>query len=427
MTNDSPMPSERTNNRILCVTSNFPRWRDDSTTPFVLNLAKDLQELGWRVDILAPHAEQGTASVETLDGVHIERFSYLWPQRLQSICYHGGALVNLRRDKSNLLKIPLFVAAEWLALIKRLATGNYDLLHSHWILPQGFTGVLAAKPLGIPHVTTVHGGDVFALQGPLTRPFKRFSLQNVDAVTVNSSATQNEVQKIAYRLNNLQKIPMGVTVDSVDADDPRIRNLQQKFRRNAGPLLIFAGRVVKEKGIEDILEATRHLKAICPDTTALIVGDGQDRKQLEETTSALGLEDRVKFTGWIKPEEIPIYLAAGDIFVGPSRQSRDGWIEAQGLTFIEAMISRTPVVATRSGGIVDSVIHEQTGLLVDERAPEQIADAAYRLMSDLKLRTHIVDSAFTLASDHFSRAASAQAFSSLFSSVLRDRSSKVAQ
>ncbi len=54
--------------RILCVTSNFPRWEGDSTTPFILHLAQDLIELGWEVDVLAPHAPS-TAAQEALGGV----------------------------------------------------------------------------------------------------------------------------------------------------------------------------------------------------------------------------------------------------------------------------------------------------------------------------------------------------------------------
>jgi len=85
-------------NKILCLTSNLPRWQGDSTTPFVLNLARDLQRIGWQVDILAPHAP-GCAKRETLRGVNIQRFQYLWPETQQTVCYQGGALINLRRNR----------------------------------------------------------------------------------------------------------------------------------------------------------------------------------------------------------------------------------------------------------------------------------------------------------------------------------------
>ena len=62
--------------RLLCVTSNFPRWSGDSTTPFVLHLAQDLQSLGWEVHVLAPHAPDAELS-EIIGCVRVERFRYL--------------------------------------------------------------------------------------------------------------------------------------------------------------------------------------------------------------------------------------------------------------------------------------------------------------------------------------------------------------
>lgn len=406
--------------RILCVTSNFPRWEGDSTTPFVLHLAQDLQELGWRVDVLAPHAP-GTSPREILGEVHVERFRYLWPANLETVCYQGGALINLRRNRGNLLKLPALVIAEWFAVLRRLAGRHYDLLHSHWILPQGFTGAMAAGPLRIPHVLTAHGGDVFALRGGVLTAFKRFALKNADAVTVNSSATQRAVESIAPGLVNLHRVPMGVTIHSMPKEDPVVVEIRNRYRRGNGPLLLFVGRVVHEKGIEDFLQAVGRLSDLMPEVTGVIVGEGQDRPELQARAGAMGLADRVTFTGWIPSERVPAFLSAADVFVGPSRQAKDGWVEAQGLTFLEAMIARTPVVATRVGGIVDSVRDGQTGLLVDEQAPEQIAQAVLRLFREPGLAATLVENGFRLAATEFSREATALSFAELFAKLISKR------
>src|SRR4029079_6948243 len=70
--------------RILSLTSSVPRWAGDSCAPFVLHLARDLQDLGWEVDVLAPHAP-GAATSEKLEGVRIDRFRYLWPSSLETV------------------------------------------------------------------------------------------------------------------------------------------------------------------------------------------------------------------------------------------------------------------------------------------------------------------------------------------------------
>ena len=403
--------------RILCVTSNFPRWADDSTTPFILHLAQDLQKLDWEVDVLAPHAK-GTAKSEILGGVHVERFRYLWPSSLETVCYQGGALINLRKNRVNYFKLPALIACESLNLFLRFIQRKYDLLHSHWILPQGFTGVLTAGPLRIPHVTTVHGGDIFGLKGTLLTIFKRLALRHADAVTVNSSVTEKAVKKILPVLKELHRIPMGVSIHK-SATSSFSRKLRNQYRRGKGPLLIFVGRLVEEKGVDDLIRAVSILKPKFPDMTALIIGEGQDRQELESISIMLGLSDQVFFPGWVKPDLVPAYLAAGDIFIAPSKKAKDGWIEAQGLTVIEAMMAKTPVITTRIGGIVDSVKHGETGLLVEEKSPNEIAKAIDQLAREPFLANYLSDQGYKLALSRFSRATSAETFSALFDRMIQ--------
>jgi len=402
--------------RILCLTSNFPRWKGDSTTPFVLNLAQDIQRLGWQVDILAPHAP-GCKLIENIDGIHVERFRYLWPEKYQSICYNGGALVNLRKDKTNYVKSPFLIACEWAAVTKRLKSRHYDLLHSHWILPQGFTGALSAGPLKIPHVLTVHGGDVFGLKGTILAGFKRFALNRADTITVNSSATQKAVESLIGASDKIIRIPMGVNVEFIDKNEARAVAIREKYRKKNGFLVVFVGRLVEEKGIGDLIEAVAIFKEKSPEVTAMIVGEGQDRPMFESQVKEKGLEDSVVFLGWVAPEKVPFYLAAADVFVGPSRPARDGWIEAQGLTFLEAMSANTPVIATRQGGIVDSVIDGKTGFLVEHSNPKEIVDKLLYIKKSPSM-FEITSNAIKKVQNEFSREHSALLFSNLFQKQL---------
>lgn len=406
--------------RILCVTSNFPRWQGDSTTPFVLHLAQDLAARGWHVDVLAPHAPDA-ARREQLGGIDVRRFRYLWPARAQTVCYQGGALINLRRNPLNKLKLPALIAAETLAVASRLANGHYDLLHSHWILPQGFTGMLARTGRRLPHVLTVHGGDIFGLQGRVLGWFKRTALNAADAVTVNSSVTEAAVRALTPDLRNLRRIPMGVATNPPDAEQRALgAQLRARYRRDNGPLLLYIGRLVEEKGVADLLHATALLRAEQPHLTTLIVGEGQDRADLEALARQLGIQHNTHFTGWIDSDAIPAHYAAADAFIGPSRTAANGWIEAQGLTFLEAMAAGTPVIATRSGGIVDYLIDGDTGLLVAERAPEQIAAAVRRLIAEPDLGPALAARGRALVNQHYSRDASAEHFAQLFSTLLGD-------
>jgi glycosyltransferase involved in cell wall biosynthesis len=402
--------------RILCVTSNLPRWAGDATTPFVLHLASDLTELGWDVEALAPHAE-GAATSEVLDGVAVRRFRYLVPASAQTVCYQGGALVNLRRRPTNKLKLPALVAAEWAALSRRVATGAFDVVHAHWLLPQGLVATL--PPRRVPVVVTAHGGDVFGLPGPMLARAKASALRAADAVTANSSFTEAALRRLAPDLGAVERIPMGVSTAAPASKV--VADVRARHRRGDGPLVVFAGRLVEEKGVDDLLEAMARLAGAHPDATALVLGDGQDRAAFEARAAALGVASRVTFGGWAEPAAVAAALAAADVVAAPSKQAPDGWVEAQGLTVVEAMAVGTPVVATRSGGVGDAVVDGETGLLVDEGSPAALAAAIARLATDRALAERCAAAGRRVAVDRYSREATASAFSDLFDGLLERR------
>jgi phosphatidyl-myo-inositol dimannoside synthase len=401
--------------RLLVVTSNYPRWAGDSTTPFVLHLCQALVARGWGVDVLAPHAP-GAAADEDLAGVPVHRFRYLWPEGAETVCYQGGALVNLRRSRANVAKLPALVGAEWVAVRRRLRRGDYAAVHAHWALPQGLVGVTAAGRR-VPVVVTVHGGDVFALDQAPLRAAKRRAFTRAAAVTVNSSATERAVLDVA-RPRRLERIPMGIEVDP--AVDPEVvARVRREHRRGDGPLLALVGRVVEEKGVFDLLDAVDHLRADRPDVTAVVVGEGQDRAEAERRAAERGLGGHVRFVGWVDAAEVPAWLAAADLVVAPSRTGPDGWTEGQGLAIVEAMAARRPVVATDSGGIGDAVVDGETGLLVPEGQPEALAAAVARLADDPALAARLAQAGRANAVERFSAGASADAFSALFEELVR--------
>jgi len=397
---------------VLFVTSSYPRWNGDNTTPFVHHLAQDLRALGWDVCVLAPHAP-GAARREILDGVPVHRFRYPWPESLETVCYDGGALVKLRTNRWLLLRIPFLVAAQWFVLLRRLLGGRVALVHSHWLLPQGLTSGIATAIRRRPHLATVHGSDVFALQGTVSRACKRIAIRLADAVTVNSAATRAAVLPLAPAASELALIPMGAAVPgpSIDGEAAALRTA---LRRGNGPLLVFVGRLVPEKGVDDLLHAVRLLEAELPDLTAMIVGDGPERASLEQLAAHLGIGDRVRFTGWLSPADVQRRLRAADALVAPSRPGIDGTTEAQGLVIAEGMLAGLPVIGTSIGGIVDAIRDGETGLTVLPGSPEAIAGAIRRLAGDAGLARHLAERGRALATAEFTREASARRFSALY-------------
>jgi phosphatidyl-myo-inositol dimannoside synthase len=392
--------------RVLMVASSFPRWAGDSSGPFVLNLAQDLQRCGWAVDVLAPHAP-GAVCREDMGGVGVERFRYWWPSRFETLCYGGGVLGNLRRNRLNAVKVPPLVLAEWLALMRLLARRRYDIVHSHWLLPQGLVASLAARLSRARHVTTVHGSEVLDLRGRMVAAFERVALRGAAAVTVNSPATRAAVEAIAPGLGDLHTIPMGIAVDRMPDADAAAR-IRAAHRRGSGPLLAFVGRLIPEKGVGDLIEAVALLAPRFPDLTVLLVGDGSGRDGFESLARERGVADRLSFVGPVAPADVYDHMAAADLFVGPS------WHESFGLVFAEALHLGLPVVAAEVGGVVETVVHEETGLLVPPRAPEAIAAAVERIVRDPERARAMAAAGKAVVSRRLSRPAVAAAFSSLF-------------
>ncbi len=210
---------------------------------------------------------------------------------------------------------------------------------------------------------------------------------------------------------------MGVAAGPA-AESPRPDDLRARYRRGSGPLLIFVGRLVEQKGVGDLIRAVALVADERPDVTLMVLGEGQDRADFEALTTSLNLAERVSFLGWADPDAVHNYLAAADVFVGPSLSA-----EGQGLAFVEAMRAGTPVVATPCGGIVDAVRHEETGLLVDAGAPERIAEAVRRLLRDPALAARLVRNGGDLVAREFTRERTARAYSSVISARLAMRRS----
>jgi glycosyltransferase involved in cell wall biosynthesis len=142
--------------------------------------------------------------------------------------------------------------------------------------------------------------------------------------------------------------------------------------RSSGDKVIYVGRLIRKKGIADLLLAMRQL----PDVEVLIVGDGPDRPRLESLAQGMS----VTFTGQVMPSSVRDYLQQARVLVLPSYLG-DGLPNA----ILEAMACGVPVVATRTAGIPDLVQHGETGFLFKTGDIQQLAYYMERLLGDDRL------------------------------------------
>lgn len=365
--------------RILVLTSTFPRWPDDSEPPFVYQLCRRLRD-DYDITVLAPHAP-GAKAYEQLGGIAVHRFRYA-PETLELLAYEGGIPAKLKRSAALWLLVPVFLIAQFWATLRLIRSIRPDVVHAHWLIPQGLIAVLAGK-LGRnkPRILmTAHGADLFAFEGKLGRLLKRQALTGADHVSVVSREMADRVQAQGVAANAITIAPMGT--DLIDAFVPRDPVTE-------APTLVFAGRLVEKKGVADLLAAMPQVLSLVPEARLLIVGDGPLHQQLVAVAEQLDIVTAVAFLGRMTPAEMPAIYRRARLAVLPFRIARDGDQEGLGLVAVEAMGCGLPVIVGDVPAIHDVVTHADTGWIVPPGAPDVLADAIVRLLQNQDLASQI--------------------------------------
>jgi phosphatidylinositol alpha-1,6-mannosyltransferase len=402
--------------RLLVVTSTWPLRAGDRRTPFVRDLAQDLAGMGWEITVLAPHAA-GAAQRETDGTIEIRRFRYMLPESWQVLAYGAGGLINLRRGLVKLLALP-FVLAQTLAIRAELRRFRPDVVHAHWLLPQGFTAGLASMGTGVPVAVTVHGGDVFALRGAVYRPFKKFAVRRAAAISANGRLTADAALALGAEPGKLRIIRFAPAFSGAVPEEA-VADWRARFAPDA-TLVLFVGRLIAEKGPDDFIRAIAG--AARANICGVICGDGPMLPALRDLAGALGVVDRIFFEGWLPPDAIACRMRGADALLFPSKRSPDGWEEAQGIVLVEAMRARLPIFAAQSGGIPELVRDGSTGWLFPEgdvaamsALIERRADGALANVTD------VIDRAEKVGRTEITREGTAEAFHRLFADLRNSR------
>ena len=304
------------NKKLLVTTSGFQRSLTDAQyeDDFVVVLTNRLSG-DFNVRVLAP-MDAGTSRVESLGSVKITRHRQFFSKNT-GLAYGSGIVENIRKNKWLILLIPFYIFFQLAALVKILKDDKIDLIHAHWIIPQGLTAVLARKVTGMPVkiLTTVHGSDFWRFNTWFGRCIIGFVLKNSDAVTAVSQTLKSEMEKI-FPLKGTRICPMGVDTDRFrpgSPDDCLIRRLNIQSQ-----CLLFVGYVTQSKGVDCLIRSIARLKTEDPTIQLLIIGEGNMLGEMKRLTRQLGLEKNVRFLGRIRNRDLPRYFSLADIFILPS-------------------------------------------------------------------------------------------------------------
>ncbi len=389
------------------LASSYPRNDSDSASIFLRHLAESLKAQNLAIHVLAPADKVSGEKSE--NGIIVHRFRYFFA-RWQKLAYGSGVLSNLKRNPLLWLQVPLFIGSMFFSLLWLLNRIRPDVIHAHWVIPQGLLAVFAKSIYKIPVVITVHGTDAFALKSKLLEWIKRIALSKCDAWTSNTHATANSVL-IYSSTPKPHIIPMGVDIQRFASGD------RQKLRAQISDseyIILFVGRLVEKKGVTDLITAFSLLPSAIQQKTRLwIIGDGDQSNQLRALSKELALSDKITFLGMIPNYDLPDYYSAADLFVAPSI------IEGQGVVFLEAAAAKLCVVSTSVGGISEVIDDGVTGILVAPEHPGELAQSIGKILTDQSLRQQLAEQAYRRLVDTYSWDSISKDFKQLFQELSR--------
>ncbi|MDP9094871.1 MAG: glycosyltransferase family 4 protein [Actinomycetota bacterium] len=365
--------------RVLMLSWEYPPLVVGGLGRHVDALARELAAAGHDVVVLT-RGEASSVVEEVRDGVRVRRSAVdpiavdfttesllAWSQ----VCEHG------------LLRAALPLVRRW----------RPDVVHAHdWLVAQ--SGVTLAQVSGAALVVTMHATEAGRHQGWLPEPLnlaihsvERWMAHQAAAVITCSTAMRAEVgRQLEIRTEAIAVVPNGI-----DPARWRVTGGAQRAARahhaGGGPLLVFAGRLVHEKGVQTLLDALPALRRRHPGLRLVIAGTGIYADQLRARARARRVSSSVQWPGFVAEDDLARLFSAADAAVVPSLY------EPFGIVALEAAATGTALIVSETGGLQD---------LVDARAV-----AASFPPRDVRALTEAVDA--TLADPASARRAAARA------------------
>jgi glycogen synthase len=235
-----------------------------------------------------------------------------------------------------------------------------DLIHINGLGRDHFFHLTTANAGAAPVLVTLHGEWI-----PQAEAIVGSVLRGADWVVGCSKAILEKGRRLVPEITPRSSVIYNAV------ESPKLAPAPLPIRP---PLLLCLGRLSQEKGFDLALSAFAATVEQFPGARLVIAGDGVERERLIKQAAAAGLNDAVDFLGWVAPENVPALINTATMVVMPSRS------EALPLVALQAAQMARPVVATRVGGLPEVVVDQESGLLVEEENPRELAAAIFFLL-----------------------------------------------
>lgn len=327
-------------------------------------LSIELVRLGHEVTVITERRDRSWPAREQQDGIMLRRLWCLYYPHLHLI--------------TSLATFSLFLVSQgW----------RFQVWHIHQYGLHAALAVILGKVLHRPVVLKLTSSkdqgikqatDAMYLAGPI-----RATLKQIDAVVATTRETRAEAQEFGIQSDRLYVVGNGIDTQIFQPLNDKDRlSLRKRLRVDAAGMVVFVGRLAKEKNPDGLLRAWKlALPKLPPGWKLVLVGDGPMRAELEAFIDNERLGDSVLLAGL--QSNVESWLGAADVYVLASHR------EGLSNTLLEAMASGLPIVSTRVSGVCETVEEAGAGLVVDVRQMDQLAGALIRLAKDSSLRNHM--------------------------------------
>lgn len=365
---------------LLFLTQTYPRFEGDTAGPFIRDLARGLVRGGDRVTVLAPHTA-GLASSWDDGGVEVVTFRYA-PESREVLGYGRSLEADESVKGGAALAAPLYALGALRALRRQIRPIRYDLVHAHWIVPNGVVAAaVCGGKRGVPLAIGLHGSDVFLAEKPGVRAFARRALSRSRLLTGCSPELVERVRALGFPEERSRVIPYGVDVAAFSPDPARRSLWRERLGIPAdAPLLLGVGRMATKKGFQVLMEILPALLAGHPELRVVLAGGGDLLETFRQATREWS--GRVFLPGSVLRDTLPDLYRAADVFVLPAVHDGQGNVDGLPNVILEAMASGLPVVASGISGIPLAVEDGRTGRLIPERDGPALLGALQGLLAD---------------------------------------------
>ncbi|MBI3495100.1 glycosyltransferase [Candidatus Berkelbacteria bacterium] len=398
--------------KVVVVTHTMPRYAGDPAAAFMTGLGNGLVDAGLDVTFLAPwHAKFRKNPQQKFRTV---TYHYFPIRSLETFGYSGALEGDMKIRPWQMVLAPIILFFGTFTLIRLIRREQVQIVSAHWLVPNG---VIAAIAKMFTHVTThvsLPGSDVFLAQrNPLVRPFAVWAARRADLITSNSPALAKDLQTLGVR-KMIKLMVYGVEPTEFRAATESARRRTRNNTETEKVTILGVGRLVPKKGFHILIAAFARITKKFRAAKLILVGDGSERRALEQQTRSLGIEHQVTFTGTASTSQLKKHYQNADIFVLPSVRDERGNLDDQSVVSLEAMASGLPVITTDFPGYRLTINHAQTGYLFKEGSVEELATYLTNLLIHANIRATMGAAARKAVARQFSWRAIGKQYRNLF-------------